>query len=547
MQFSVNIIDFINRNSGVVTFTAVDSFIISESTKFGGFADEQKIYNIKGTTSLTGSFKIASVKIETKATSNRLRHFLNTPSLNSNSNITFLFKSVENEVVVNEDAKHRPGTYAKSYNFDIMYFNTSSVGTASNLTGELIYQDSEISAPINGTTDGVRTLTNITYGGAVLNKNGETREIKIFGSPGTVGLLTVVDDNNKSLLNESLGTYQTSKSLRGEQFSYAYDPRSSSSSYQKENSSSKLADVSVIDRTGSTIKALKFEIPANGVYTCVVDFPSVISRATAVNGSMASGGATKIIFDDLTDVKPGDRVVLNSNNDRTTGITVSNLNPDNDNVNECTLSSSLTAADNATVTFERSKTYTIFLYPSEGQTSLSTTTSMQNKIKDGCVINQYVDPVLTIKALGNGAYTITNFNGVSTSLSAGVGQDHEKKFIGEGARFSYGVNRFDPIQTFSFSYLLTASSAKNFSFASPISFFVTDKGAVLDASGKITDGSSWTNTGNNGGTRVNINNIANTATGQNTITISYDLHILQFGSRDVTMEIDFNKIFNYTS
>ena len=545
MQFSVNIIDFINRNSGVVTFTAVDSFIISESTKFGGFADEQKIYNIKGNTSLTGSFKIASIKIETKATSNRLRHFLNAPSLSSNSNITFLFKSAENEIVANEDAKHRPGTYTKSYNFDIMYFNTSSVGTASNLIAELIYQDSEIPAPINGTTDGVRTLTNIAYGNSVINKNGETREIKIFGSPGTTGRLTVVDDNNNSLLNESLGAYQQVLALRNERVLDIYDTRNTSASYYDKTPNAKLADSDVIDRTGSTIKALKFEIPASGVYTCTVDFPSVISRATAVNGSMASSGATKIKFYNLTGVKPGDRVILNSSNDRTTGITVSNLNPDGDDERECTLSSSLTAANNATVTFERSRTYTIFLYPLEGQSSLSTTTSMQDKIKDGCIINQYVDPVLTIKALGNSAYTITNFNGVSTGLSAGAGQDHEKKFIGRSGGDSYGINASNPLQTFSFSYLLTASSAKNFSIVSTPKFLIPPD-VRLDASGKIIEGSSWTNTSNNGGAVVYIYNIALTAAGSNTITVSYDLNIYSFGSRDVTMEIDFNKIFNYT-
>ena len=74
---------------------------------------------------------------------------------------------------------------------------------------------------------------------------------------------------------------------------------------------------------------------------------------------MAASGTDKIIFDDLTGVKVGDRLALSSNPHSTITYEVTELNPDHDNKNECLVSPNFTAADNTAVRFTRSREYTL--------------------------------------------------------------------------------------------------------------------------------------------------------------------------------------------
>ena len=57
-------------------------------------------------------------------------------------------------------------------------------------------------------------------------------------------------------------------------------------------------------------------------------------------------------------------------------------------------------------------------------------------------------------------------------------------------------------------------------------------------------GSDWTNTlsANNGGTKINISNIVVGSSGATTLTITYNVKILEFGNEDTTIELDLDKI-----
>ena len=81
MNFSINIIDNINNNSGTVTVTRVSTYILTTSTKFGGHAKEQKIYNIKGSTNSKARITIATIKIEAASG----KRFIKPPSLSPRS------------------------------------------------------------------------------------------------------------------------------------------------------------------------------------------------------------------------------------------------------------------------------------------------------------------------------------------------------------------------------------------------------------------------------------------------------------------------------
>ena len=87
------------------------------------------------------------------------------------------------------------------------------------------------------------------------------------------------------------------------------------------------------------------------------------------------------------------------------------------------------------------------------------------------------------------------------------------------------------------SKIFTAVKRPNFTFS--------EHGIIVG--GKQTGISNWTNTDpqKNGGTHIQASNINTTALSASTITISLDLHILKWGTRDVTMTLDLDDIVTH--
>ena len=480
MNFSIDIIDNVNNNSGTVTVTGVSPYTLITSTKLGGFTKEQKIYNIKGSTNSKGRITVATIKIEATYTVDSsgvktyTKRFIKSPSLNSKNNIKFILNSIEQST---SSSGHK---HATSYLFNVIYYNTSSVVTQDGVSANLVYNDSTI--PTRGS--GVLNLTQLITGSTILNKSGDRKKITIVGTPKSTDTITIKDDNGNSILNNQ--------------------------------------NTMITDSDYESCEAHSFTIGSNGMYSFHQDFPSVVSKGTAVNGSMAASGASKIIFDSLTNVKVGDKVILSTAVDDTTSIKVTELDPDGDNVNECTVSPNLTAADNATVRFKRSREYYLNIETSSGLGSgIPTTTPTYTWY-------QYIDPVLTIKATPGSDFEIKEFNDVAVTL--GDGDPHEKEYHGtaiaaDGRRIS-------------FSYTLDVGSGHTFtSFTTPI--FSQD----LDSTTYPTR-SHWTNSipSKNGGTDVEIVDITTTAIGAQTLKISGVLYINRFGNKDVTMELNLDNI-----
>ena len=135
-------------------------------------------------------------------------------------------------------------------------------------------------------------------------------------------------------------------------------------------------------------------------------------RSTKVNGSMAVSGATRVIFDNLTDVQVGDEIhLLNKDTNKpfsTTPIKVITLNPDTDNTNECTLSESITAPDNKKVKFKR---------PQDFKVNIETSGTKGSNIPIGFptyTVSQYNDPMLKFVATCSG---LTRINGAIAGVS----------------------------------------------------------------------------------------------------------------------------------
>jgi len=487
MNFSINIVDSINKNSGIVTLTGKAPYRLTTTTKYGGFKGEQKIYNIKGSTSSKGRITIATIKIE--ASHATAREFIQAPSLSSKYNIKLIPKDIEEKTAdYNDDRK-----YVYSYLFDVIYYNTVSVNKQDNAVASLVYKDSSVPTRIGGS---LNFITSLTFGSYILNKGGETREIKVIGSSGATATLTIKDDNGDSILTDSL--------------------------------------------TNEITDSYSFTIDKSGVYSFTQFFPSIISKGTAVNGTMAaSGGSATVIFDDLTGVKVGDKIMLTSSSDETASTVVTLLNPNGNNTNECTISPNLTAADNARVVFKRSRKYNINIETSSGlASSIPVTTPTYT-------LCQYRDPILTLKAEGSANYTITQFDGVATGLGSGTAHYHEKRYAGIAGFTSEQTTRFSRIkEIINFKYLLTGSGGKSFtSFTIPV--FQNTITPELAANKGIT--SHWTNSmaSLNGGTDVNINALSASTIGETTLLIEGTITINRWGIEDVTMALDLNELLTY--
>lgn len=495
MNFSINIVDNINSNSGTVTVTKKTPYVLSTTTKQGGFKNEQKKYIIKGSTTSKSRVTIATIKFEVGDN----KEFSASPSLSSSNNIKLVLNNIERKTASNGRK------YVNSYLFNLVYYNTVSTSPQDDISANLIYKDLARPTITTLAYTSVKNINNIIYGKTILSRSGEERKITVIGVPGSTATLTVKDDNGDSILIDN-------------------------------------AELYVARSTSKIVDSHSCTIGASGRYSFNQKFPSIISKGTALNdGRAASGGSANVTFDDLTGVKVGDKVMLSSSSDETASTVVTVLNPNGNNTNECTISPNLTAADNARVMFKRSRKYYINIETSSGLGSKIPTVSPTYTL---C---QYRDPILTLKAEGNTAYTITQFDGVATSLGSGAAHYWEKRYAGIAGFTREQTERFSRVkETINFTYLLTASGGKNFTgFTAP----TFNRVIIPERAANKNKTSHWTNSvaSQNGGTDVSITAIATSDLNETTLTVSGTININKWGIEDVTMALDFNEILTYSS
>ena len=100
---------------------------------------------------------------------------------------------------------------------------------------------------------------------------------------------------------------------------------------------------------GNTPTVLKSEDDTQYVNTEGGSHQGLLKTAVNMAGNLSG---TKAIFDSLSGVKVGDQLVMEEIAVGTT-ITVTELDPDGDNANECNISASVTANDDAVAYFRR--------------------------------------------------------------------------------------------------------------------------------------------------------------------------------------------------
>ena len=515
------------KNSNTINIVPANGANISYNTINPGHDDEKRVFSISGKVQLNKPTKVGTITLTAKD-NNRftkkpsIKQDAKNKTINVNSNLEMKLSSVT------RDSKNNP----TAFTYDLIYTAKEKVSKLKKIKYNLL--SSSITTIFTKQTG----IDIIECGSENLNKKGEERKIIIRGTPGSRYHMCVL---RRDLIKDSNGN-ETS-----EQHVDILDP------------SQRGRGGTVVDSQG--IGVHYGIIPNSGKSVFKQNFPK-IKRVlkTAINGSMAASGATKIIFDSLTGVDVGDRVTIG--NEISTVVT---LNPDGDNVNECTLFSTITAADNIVAIFTRETSYAVCVTPftTDGTSGLTKAFNTEAKywhpimnFRDGWynkLFYQRQNPMLIIRATSATSSKMTIGPNASTQTAIDASNPYDLIFRGRyndaGSRQLERRVRSDSKSFVSkkITIVLAGVGSGN--------AFTLKTGAGEGApifSNANQNSSDFTNSNPrfNGGTRVKITCDPTTNEGvvvdnsgsTNFTTITLDLTILKWGTKDVIMAVDLDDI-----
>ena len=367
-----------------------------------------------------------------------------------------------------------------AYNFNATYKNNTD--TATNAKAFLRYKTATIPTV-------TKEIKKIQFGEAQVSSTGDKKQIVVHGDVDAEFDLVIQDSTGSSILDSRIANKKT------------------------------LTDKGELDATS---KKLISTGRKKGItsHKFIQNFPAYTSIKRETNLNMAGNlSGTKAIFASLTDVQVGDRLwmadILNK-----TKVTVTALNPDGDNANECTLSSSVTTNNEEKAIFYRPIEYYINIYPKEG-TTLGSNIPIT---KPHYTIKQYDDPLLSFRATKTDSdYTIS---------------------IGAVVTGSYGKPNAKPtgdlkIKDRAIVYVLVRCDRSSGLFAP-----VGSTSGIPTWSSTDSTVSSWTNSipSENGGTHCEIYNIKTTGIGTVSYNLMYYALIKRHGTERVTMTLDLDTI-----
>ena len=169
-------------------------------------------------------------------------------------------------------------------------------------------------------------------------------------------------------------------------------------------------------------------------YSGNINFPNAVAKDT-VNGTVSTGGGNvKVIMDTAvaSTMAVGDRVTGNAALDAA-NVTVAALDPDDDNVNEFSLSSSIAIADNIVLSFTGAHQYDVYLFSenntnhakyrearfSDGTIDINSSTGSNSNLVQK-VIYQTLNVTITVNGYSpNGIVTGVNTTSATITTSRG--------------------------------------------------------------------------------------------------------------------------------
>jgi len=515
-----------NSIASFITPTSItlSNLNISNSDLLKGVSSGASKVKLSGKVRNNTSTIIARIKIiapEADTGNNQLtKYFKNKPYIKTKSKFLKLKLRSSLQTLVSKERK------TTSYTFDLLYTGSSSL--FGKIDVDLIYDFEDIVYK-------TKQIDNIQFGPSRINPSGETREIIISGTPGAEFALAVnerfpeYDEFNAPFFNKVNDTSILDYRIKNDKATHDY---------------------------GKEVDIINGTIGKNGKFSFFQKFPSIFVQKTTMIAT-ADGGATttKKAFKDTSNVRVNDRLTYKSIAENPTRYLVTHVNPDSDNENELTVDSALSSIVNGDpVFFSRNRFYSIDIIPEWTEklkriTSRSENSRLVNEaLKTTSTLSSGVpttSPTYTLSQLrpirvtlrhstAGVAWTFTHQNNVATGLSAGAEYDVDH----EGPA-SYKIPKGRRGFRSSTSIALTITEA------SGGKTFTSFKKPIFTKYGK----SSWSNTNTtvNGGTVVEIKNIIVTNTGASVIRLFYDFDIKKFGKKDITIELDTDRLISLSS
>lgn len=478
-----------------------------------GTDSEQHVYSISGMVSANKSTVVGTVRVEAGFN----RKYINSPTLipslntrqENNDSLKLSISSIERDSNENITA----------YIYNIVYKNSKKTTKADDLSFNL--NQRTVAMPIK-----YFTIDAINTGDLQINANGDVRNISIEGVPNTQFKLTL-----NSLFEGHTSTAHNS-AVEFPDFVFS---KTETSILSDANSNGVTTAGS-----GDSIKCINGTIGTNGKYSFVQRFPSNIIAHTNVNGEKT--GSTSITIRSVEGVEINDKVITKGLAE-TTPCKVTAINVAAKTI---TISSAIDVLDKQSISFARERKYNMSVNPiSPGYigASISLSGAMSNNHYDFPVIEyrQFLNPVLTLRASTGGVslYRITNGTttagtGVSFDLPF-VGRPNAlaKDFIVEGLKQSTQYNN-----KFELKYVLDRTSTESFTI---------DSGGVNGLQKfhfSYDNNSSWSNTNpiDNGGTIVEITGLTIVLDSAAKVTLTSQVEIIKWGTKDVTMDLDLSNI-----
>ena len=515
-----------NRNGATVTITPTTSWT-GEEVQLSNVQVSNDFDNRSDKLSFSGSARVGMpIKIATVLiVADTDMYFSTPPYLKSGSrNIKLQFKDKVVYRGTTSRLKTAHGKYHTSYTFDLIFTPLKKTFSTKKMDVRLRYLTKTIPTVIT-------EISSITLGKRdnILSLNGESRRICIYGTKDAEFGLTVSERYAEEITNVD-GT--------------------------KENFYQKTREVSILEQgdfvpldNGVMMKVLRGRIPTSGKYEFIQKFPSIVSKETHLG--VAASSTNRLELRDVRNIRVGDRLFYGQAS--TSVIKVTHIDPDNDKPHEIQIDTTISLEKGKPIIFKRNKSYQL-AFVEKYTSSINDQLLIKNlgndiaTKDDGSAVfrpkayNFYqLQPAkLTIQHFISGSnITITHYNGVATGLDRG--DEHE--IIKYGENIHVNTPKTSSNREFSVSIILDLHDAAQTFTGVTIPVFNSAPRRPLNQN-ENPAASNWTNSMSriNGGTQLNIKRVKWSATGQNTITLSYDVEVVRFGVKDVTMVLDLDAI-----
>lgn len=405
------------------------------------------------------------------------------------------------------------------YIFNVVYKNNVDTFIKSGSKAILNYKVELI--PTSSTT---KQITNVVFGDTIVDFNGDNRLIKVFGTNNSELDLTITDSTDgKSILDTNLSNTTVLNPIYGS-----------------------------IDALN--IKLQKGTVNSRGLtneFLFKQSFPAYDNVIRTTTFSSGFSSATTVTVASLTDVRVGDRlrVVIDAATlkgiDTSSNVTVTAINSST----ECVVSEAITVNNNQTVVFTREQSYNINLFPKRDVNGNLTTTLNSNipSTLPTYTINQHADPKLRllIATVTSGKFILPDQSDTFSIYAIGKPNAFPSDLTGlikNPTELLFNGSTLRSPRSFSISYSVTHASG---TFSRTSNSVVWSSTEAFNSSPTSTS-SSWTNSvpENNGGTHIEITNIVDTLLSDASgFTITAQVTIHKWGTEDVTMVLDLDKIY----